>query len=207
MTLRSTSTLIKDWRLFNTKTGKQIAQLDLHSIVNFLSARPATELVYWGAWNPKMKDWAKVMDVPEIREKLRLLRAIPYSGEGPQVDDYHETVKLNSQTGEKADRRLFPRVEIRLKVVIVSGSKSFRGFTQDASLGGVLLENKIPFELSKKSCHVFLSSSDDEHAIEFRARIIADRDNPRRIAFEEANEKFKKRLQMWLQKTEVKKAA
>jgi hypothetical protein len=101
-------------------------------------------------------------------------------------------------------RRLFknprkePRVDLRLKVVVTEGTNSFRSYSVNISLGGLLLEKKVPWSLSGKSCQVFLTNETSAEAIEFTARVLSSAADPFRLAFEDCNPDYLGVLQKWM---------
>jgi hypothetical protein len=108
-------------------------------------------------------------------------------------------VKNNPAPRSKSnEHRRHERHELRLRVVVLSGTRSFRSFSKNISRGGLLLEHVVPTELVGEKCRVIVSSPDLKENIEFLARLAGDSENPRALCFEKGNEEFIKRLEAWI---------
>jgi hypothetical protein len=103
------------------------------------------------------------------------------------------------KAGQKNDKRRWPRYEARLRVVVISGNRSFRSFTRNISRGGLLLEHVIPQELLERACRVIIGSTDLKENIEFDARLAGDPQNPRAVEFYEGKDFFIRKLDTWLE--------
>lgn len=99
---------------------------------------------------------------------------------------------------EQENARKSPRVKLRLKVVVTDGSRSFRAYSVNVSLGGLLLEKRIPWSMNGKTCQVYLSNENSSESISFVARILSSGSDPFRLAFEECDPKYLIILQSWM---------
>ena len=97
-----------------------------------------------------------------------------------------------------AERRKHPRIPLRLRIIIVSGGKTFRTFTKDVSQGGFMMEKPLPWSPGNELCTVYLSQEEDPQQIELRVRLLMQPGNPRRFAFQQTPKEFLARLQEWL---------
>ncbi|MDR3606831.1 MAG: PilZ domain-containing protein [Oligoflexia bacterium] len=102
------------------------------------------------------------------------------------------------QSGSGSENRKHPRVDLRLKVVVVSENKTFRAHTVNVSLGGLLLDRKVPWSAPEKICQVFLSDEQTAGHIGFPAKIISDATNPFRISFGDSDPRYLVILQSWI---------
>lgn len=98
----------------------------------------------------------------------------------------------------KANKRKHERHAMRLRVVVIAGSRSFRTFSKNISKGGLLLENEIPSEILGQKCRVIISSNDMRENIEFEAKLAGDSKNPRALAFQKGTDQFISKLETWL---------
>lgn len=98
------------------------------------------------------------------------------------------------------ERRKNPRHAVTFRVVIVSGGKSFRTFSDNISIGGTLLKHKAPKHLTGKVCKIFIGSEDLRENIEFSCRILGSDENPRNIQFINCDNISIKRLEKWITK-------
>jgi hypothetical protein len=103
------------------------------------------------------------------------------------------------------NQRRHERYCLRLRVVLISGNRSFRTYSKDISKGGMSFEHVVPKELIDQNCRVVIGSSDMKENLEFEAHIVGDPKNPRAVAFHDPKEIFIKKLENWL--SQSKKAA
>ena len=214
------------WRLIHAKEPKKQTELTLDEVVKFLSPIPASEREQWYVWKTGMAKWCHALDCSEIRLQLATVNAVtppPFESEEEPVSAIHlerfpskgvppPKPKLKSRpelvppiasvkdAASENDRRKHPRFKTKFRVVIVSNKKTYRGYTTDISMGGLQLEKALPWTQPAENCHVFLMGPSGEHAIEFRAKVVSNPKNSLRIAFQEADEKFKNKLAEWLAK-------
>jgi hypothetical protein len=98
----------------------------------------------------------------------------------------------------EVDRRKHVRHRAKLKAIIEMNGRTFRTFTKDVSLGGLLLQDVLPWPVTNEACKVYLASPDGKESIEFRSRIVVDLKNPKRIAFDDASAEFTGKLEAWI---------
>jgi hypothetical protein len=94
--------------------------------------------------------------------------------------------------------REHPRVTMELKIIFVSGKKSFRTKTIDLSLGGVKTSDPLPEAYLNQELDVFLSSPDLKLSIRFKAELISCKDSLSRLKFTEKNDIGLKHLENWI---------
>ncbi|MBS1959453.1 MAG: PilZ domain-containing protein [Bdellovibrionales bacterium] len=104
--------------------------------------------------------------------------------------------KLEKQ--EKRERRSQPRYMTEFRVILISGSSSFRTMSQDVSLGGMRLKKSIPEAFMKEKCIAYVSHKDLRENIEIVCNVVGDTSDPCRIKFVSPNQTQLKRLNDWL---------
>ncbi|WII72218.1 PilZ domain-containing protein [Bdellovibrio sp. 22V] len=86
-----------------------------------------------------------------------------------------------------ADRRRDPRHNFKIEVVLVSKIRSFRTYSKNISLSGTMLEDEIPKDFLNKPFDLIIVNpfeSDPAKArLLFRAKIVGDLTDPRRLMF------------------------
>ena len=105
------------------------------------------------------------------------------------------------------ERRVQKRYHVDLRIILISKGRSFRSISQDVSLGGMKLKNKVPPEFSEAQCVAYISTSDAKENIEMVCQVISDPKDPRRVQFTDADSEQLKRLSRWLVENEVEKKA
>ena len=99
---------------------------------------------------------------------------------------------------EKRDRRTQQRFMTEFRVILISGSSSFRTMSQDVSLGGMRLKKTVPESFLKEKCIAYVSHKDLSENIEIVCHIVGDPSDPCRIRFIQPNQTQIKRLSDWL---------
>lgn len=99
---------------------------------------------------------------------------------------------------EKRERRASQRFMTEFRVILISGSSSFRTMSQDVSLGGMRLKKTIPASFMKEKCIAYVSHKDLRENIEIVCHVIGDPQDPCRIQFIQPNQTQLKRLNDWL---------
>jgi hypothetical protein len=120
------------------------------------------------------------------------------------INDGGEVISLPIN---KKDKRRFARFEGRLRVVLISGKRSFRTHSVNLSKGGILLEHQIPLRLIGENCKVVIGSPDMTENLEFMARVVGGNERPAALEFTESKEEFLAKLESWFEKMKsVKKS-
>lgn len=189
------------WIFIHSKEKKQTEPFDTVQAREFIASISSSEHALWYAWKEGLANWVPLKDCPELS-----LRMPP-----PPLFTPLETPSANSsQAGQ--ERRKYPRHAVRLKIIVTSQTQTFRSFTQDISIGGLLLESKVPWSIAGSLCQIFITAAVSDESIEFRARVLSDPKNPFRIEFIAINIESQKKLDAWLRQaqeisTNRKKAA
>lgn len=86
-----------------------------------------------------------------------------------------------------ADRRRDPRHKFKIEVVLVSKVRSFRTYSKDISLSGTMLEDEIPKDFLNKPFDLIIVNpfepDPSKARLLFRAKIVGDLTDPRRLMF------------------------
>lgn len=189
------------WRLFHTETRQEIVGLTTQDVVNHLSRVAAEDLAFWFAWRDGWPAWGPVVSCPDLMgdkpiDKMTVPPPPPSLGTAKKKEKQEKKPPAPPK-GEWTQRK-FPRIDARLEVVVVYEKKMFRAWTKNVSLGGLLLEKEVPWEIQGKVCEVFISDLSGKEKIRFMAKILSGTKDPFRIAFSEDTEKFKAKLEQWL---------
>lgn len=90
-------------------------------------------------------------------------------------------------TATGSDRRRDARHNYRIEVVLVSKTTSFRTYSKNISLSGTLLEDEIPKEFLKKPFDLIIlnpfETDPAKSRLLFRAKIVGELTDPRRLMF------------------------
>jgi hypothetical protein len=96
---------------------------------------------------------------------------------------------------------------VNLRVILISKDKSFRSISQDVSLGGMKLKNRIPDEFFQEKCVAYLSDIDSKENIEIVCQVVGDPKDPARMKFMDTDSQQLKRLNQWLTDNDQNKKA
>ena len=99
---------------------------------------------------------------------------------------------------DKRERRTAQRFMTEFRVILISGSSSFRTMSADVSLGGMRLKKTIPASFLKEKCIAYVSHKDLRENIEIVCHVVGDPADPCRIQFLQPNQTQLKRLNDWL---------
>lgn len=103
-------------------------------------------------------------------------------------------------SGEKAERRNEKRHHASFRVILVSGSSSFRTTSIDVSNGGMRLSQKLPVSFLEKNCLAYISSLDSHESIELICKVVGDPTDLQRISFIDPTPDSLNRLKEWILK-------
>lgn len=104
---------------------------------------------------------------------------------------------LRSDT-KQVDRRRESRVGFKIEIVLVSKRRSFRTFSENISLSGTLLDSEIPRDFLDKPFDLIIvnpfETDPTKSRLLFRAKIVGDLKDPRRLMFIEQDKNMTARL-------------
>lgn len=188
------------WHLFDRATRQQVSELTLSEVVEKLGAVGPEARSGWYAWRAGFADWTPVRNCPEILRALGAKNPPSLVPPPPPTPLFTNAGWTENRRQERVERRKHPRFQIRLKVVVLSDTRTFRSFTRDASLGGLLLEHKLPAWVSSSpNCRILISSPAGDRTIGFVARVLPDTANMRRLAFLTSDAETESELAGWLE--------
>lgn len=96
------------------------------------------------------------------------------------------------------NRRVHDRFDLAYRILIIRGQHSYRSYTDNISLGGMLLKNSVPDKLLGEVCNIYIGHPNRRENIELTARVIGKGEASRRIAFTEIDAESKKLLEAWI---------
>jgi hypothetical protein len=124
--------------------------------------------------------------------------------------------KRSASPPSNADRRKEERHAFKIEVVLVSKVRSFRTYSRNISISGTMLDKEIPNEFLKKPFDLIIVNPFEPDAAKsrllFRAKIVGDLSDPRRLMFLEQDPEMTTRLEALLKayvayQTQIKKTA
>jgi hypothetical protein len=149
------------------------------------------------------KQWKKALEVPEfINQKQKMLvdleDSLPPIEESPVAEEIPPFIPQIVPI-EKKENRVHPRAIIELKVVFITGNKSFRTKTKNVSLGGLKIVDPLPGYYFGKLVEIYLSSPDQKFFIKLKATILENEKSLTHIKFQSKNDIGFKHLSSWLE--------
>ena len=209
--------------LKNTSTKWQSDLIDLHSAMTILNPQTIDQVKNWLIFVDDGSDvWLNILDCPLIVEQLKqplTSSELSAAFKNPESDldlpqeFFSPPVEQKVQTGahlensqvvteeelKGAERRLHPRFDIKLRVIIKSGKSTFLSYTQDVSLGGLSLINDVPEYIYNSEAEVYITAPDQKNNIMFTCSPVASRLGKSRLMFTKIEESKQKLLASWLQ--------
>ncbi len=108
--------------------------------------------------------------------------------------------KQNDENSEFSEQRKFARYDMRLKVIISNKEKTFLSYTKNVSVGGVMLEDKIPRDYFNAETEIFISSPKKNEFVAFRCVPVGDDKEPTRFSFGQISKASLDKFQDWITK-------
>lgn len=106
--------------------------------------------------------------------------------------------KILRSESDRLDRRRDSRVGFKIEIVLVSKLRSFRTYSKNISLSGTLLDNEIPKDFLDKPFDLIIvnpfETDPTKSRLLFRAKIVGDLKDPRRLMFIEQDKHMTERL-------------
>ena len=115
------------------------------------------------------------------------------------IVSYEQPVSAPSEK-KYAEQRKFPRHDVRLKVIISNKEKTFLSYTVNVSIGGVMLEDKIPMDYFNAETEIFISSPKKNEFVAFRCIPVGDDKEPNRFSFGQISQTSLSKFQDWIDK-------
>lgn len=112
-------------------------------------------------------------------------------------------LKSDMPVEEAHSRRSGVRHNFKLEVILVNRKRTFRTYSKNISLGGTLLEDEIPKDFLNQPFDLFIinkfEADPKKGRLLFKAKIIGDFTNPRRLMFLDADPQMIAKLNVLLQ--------
>jgi PilZ domain len=116
------------------------------------------------------------------------------------IVSYEQPVSTPKDNKSFAEQRKFPRHDVRLKVIISNKEKTFLSYTVNVSIGGVMLEDKIPMDYFNSETEIFISSPKKNEFVAFRCIPVGDDKEPKRFSFGQISQTSLSKFQDWIDK-------
>lgn len=113
------------------------------------------------------------------------------------IVSYEQPVIANSNK-EYSEQRRHARYDLRMKVIISNKEKTFLSYTVNVSMGGVMLEDKIPREYFNSETEIFISSPKKNEFVAFRCIPVGDDKEPKRFSFGQISQSGLNKFQDWI---------
>lgn len=116
----------------------------------------------------------------------------------PEENIKSKALEQSNSEPDGADRRRDTRHNFKIEVVLVSKIRSFRTYSKNISLSGTMLEHEIPRDYLNKPFDLIIVNpfepDPSKARLLFRAKIIGDMKDPRRLMFVEQDVSMTLRL-------------
>lgn len=98
-----------------------------------------------------------------------------------------------------ADRRKYPRFDIRYRVIVRNDNLTFRTFSKNISLGGVALEMPVPEALLGSECQIYVGNPRTGENIRFSGKLVSNRNDSQFFVFLKSSPDSLTKLQKWVE--------
>ena len=214
--------------LKNTATKWQSNLIDLNSAYLLLSSQTMDQIKNWQVFVEDGKDeWVQVLqsslilglfkpEAPVEVEELKtesieipkeffnpdkhepvthVLLEAPYENE-ELLDQNSKVVTVEELRG--AEKRVHPRFDIRLRVIIKSGKNTFMTYTSNVSLGGLSLVNDVPEYIFNSEAEIYITAPDQKNNIKLICSPVPSKLGKSRLMFTKIEETKMNVLATWL---------
>jgi hypothetical protein len=187
---------IKNWQVFIDDGGEAewVCLLDSPVIVDLLrnGGEPKTEASFElpkEFFNPPVEEQISSEELNVVVENDPEAVVEPVAAPAP-VEPTKEK--------EYANRRQHPRFDIRLRVIIKSGKKTFMTYTRDVSLGGLSLVADVPDYIFNSEAEIYITAPDNKNNLKLICSPVASKLGKSRLMFTQIEEGKQKVLATWL---------
>jgi hypothetical protein len=154
----------KCWSLYNKEEKLRIDDLRADQVKTILLAIPTSRMGDWYACSEGDLHWQSLSDIPEFYEDAKAIRgeSLPpakktpardgkVAGRRPLFEDVRDEqdTTLQVESVQTKERRTARRYVRNLKFQLIHGGKKFECATQDVSMSGISLKNKLPAGVPK----------------------------------------------------------
>ncbi len=200
------------WCLFRKLDGRIIEGLLFDEARAFISNLDTSQLENWFAWKDECPDWRPVNQVDGLTEMIYRVPSVsppppPKGTEESSLAPLDEPQFRQTATNEAIAVltsdfvvRNKKRYKKRMQITILSGSRIFRTFTKDISVGGMNLDENVP-EWVAGHFKVRIAKPNSKQQIELMCCLIADQPMNERhrlciLPLQSINDE--KNLEMWI---------
>ena len=168
------------WKFVNQDSPTDIIEVHDERSAELLAIVLMKSAQYWKLHEPEKLQEPKVIHQPKV---------VPPPFKKPVSNE---------------ERRTQKRYMSEFRIILISGSNSFRSVSQDISLGGIRLKKSVPEAFVKGDCIAYISHKDSRENIEIICNVIPDEKDPCRIKFHNPNPQQVNRLNQWLSENALK---
>lgn len=109
-----------------------------------------------------------------------------------------EPPKTPATAPQGAERRVHPRYEVKLRVIIKAEKNTFLTFTKDLSLGGLNLMSEVPEYIFKSEVEIYITAPDGKNMVMFKCSPVASQLGKSRLRFTNIQTEKQKILETWV---------
>jgi len=175
-------TSVNGWYLENSITGRQIKIKDPSEMYD----------IFKGIAPEERKDWVMKFGSFEDLENTQV------TNDHTEIEMPDGSRRVFIEDTEFSERRRFPRVKVQLKVILISGRRIFRTFSDNVSLGGLLLHNPPPRDYRSNDLKIIIENPDGTMKILTPAEFV-DGTEQKHLKFLYMQENDRLELGTWLQ--------
>lgn len=188
---------VTHWRFVNKKTGAEIIVHDPISAANLTEALTIHGDLWKGVKGRKKMEPRH--DFHESRAKQVETGKVP----GAEFN-IQELYPEPPPHPKGRPQRRFPRYPYRFRVILSLKDITYRTFTQEVSLGGMKLKQKVPTAFMGKPCKVYIGWSDSSENIEINGAVLMDDPiNPLRVKFTDVKAETLQALESWFEQSRL----
>jgi hypothetical protein len=149
-------------------------------------------------FNPEMHPEINVEEEARLMEIDETENGDPYILFEDQVVEQATDAVVAEEELKGAERRLNPRFDIKLRVIIKSGKNTYMTFTRDVSLGGLSLLTDVPDYIYNSEAEIYITAPDQRNNIMFICSPVASKLGKSRLMFTRIEASKQKILAAWL---------
>lgn len=202
--------------LKNTATKWQSNLIDLPSAYTVLSSQTIDQVKNWLVFVDNGEEkWMNILECPLIVDLLKtggqvrtqaieIEVPVPQEFYDPQehkevpAEELSKSTTAPAEEQKYSERRMHPRFDIRLRVIIKSGKNTFLTYTNDVSLGGLSLITDVPEYIFSSEAEIYITAPDSKNNIKLICSPVPSKFGKSRLMFTQVEEEKQKVLASWL---------
>ncbi len=192
----------KNWQIFiDDGNDIWVNILDCALVINFFNSQPNEfpQIIETPEKNEIPKEFFNADSLPDVARDLVATSETVLIEEEPAKKESTNIDSVSNEELTNAERRMHPRFDIRLRVIIKNGKNTYLTFTRDVSLGGLSLMNDVPEYIFSSEAEIYITAPDQKNNIMFTCSPIASKLGKSRLMFTKIEEPKQKMLAQWLQ--------